>query len=110
MAAVGGSNVRSTVMNILKFVLSNEVAMKFNWSGRDKRSFKETAIMSVISGNILANIFLFNYFYTLLFFLEAAKLSYSGREPSDLTDTSINSAVKDWLKLAKHRHLYSSKK
>ncbi|CAG9820693.1 unnamed protein product [Phaedon cochleariae] len=87
-AAIGGASVRNTVMGMLKFLLRNEVAMKFNWAGSDKRPFKTTNMMKVIK--------------------EAAIYSYRGRDDQDLTDEVIEESVKDWLKLAKARYGYSS--
>lgn len=52
LAAVGGSTVRNSTMNIMKFIMTNKVAMYFNWSGRDKKPFKETKLMGVIYGNV----------------------------------------------------------
>ncbi|CAH0550199.1 unnamed protein product [Brassicogethes aeneus] len=90
LAAIGGSNIRNTTMNILKFLLTNQVAMKYNWSGRDKRSFKNTNMMKVIN--------------------DAVKMSYNGRDQLGVSEFNIANAIKDWLKLAKHRFIYKSHK
>ncbi|KAJ8940898.1 hypothetical protein NQ314_010538 [Rhamnusium bicolor] len=37
LAAIGGTSIDSLTRRILKYVLSNEVGMLFNWEGRDKK-------------------------------------------------------------------------
>lgn len=128
-------------MNMLKFILSDKVAIKFNWAGRDnkKRAFKTTSIAKVIQGNfllfykVLSIIVLiyFRYIYITAFFKfnhcihifiqivkghmkkilnlsfvsDATMTAFSkhGIDRADLTDKCIQDAMKDWLKLAKHR-------
>lgn len=50
LAAVGGSGVESLTRRIMKFLISNEVAILYNWKGRDKLSFERTYVMNVIYG------------------------------------------------------------
>ncbi|KRT83544.1 hypothetical protein AMK59_4867, partial [Oryctes borbonicus] len=50
LAAVGGSTIEYHTRRALKFLMSNEVAVNFNWKGREKLSFEKTKIMSVIYG------------------------------------------------------------
>ncbi|KAJ8972174.1 hypothetical protein NQ314_000302 [Rhamnusium bicolor] len=50
LAAVGGTGIDSLTRRILKYVLSNEVGMLFNWKGRDKKCFEKTALMKIIYG------------------------------------------------------------
>lgn len=50
LSAIGGSGVDSLTRRILKFMLTNEVAMQFNWKGRDKKSFEKTNLVQVIYG------------------------------------------------------------
>lgn len=52
-AAIGGSEVRQTTMNILKFLLTNDLAQKFNWAGKDKIAFKVTTTAGLIKGKKL---------------------------------------------------------
>ncbi|CAH1107454.1 unnamed protein product [Psylliodes chrysocephalus] len=56
LACIGGVNVRNCTMHIIKHLLSNEVAIKFNWAGRDKRPIKNTNITKVIFGKFLLRI------------------------------------------------------
>lgn len=51
LACIGGSSVRNAVMNMMKFVISNRVAIRFNWEGRTKKPFKETLLKNAIVGN-----------------------------------------------------------
>lgn len=84
--------------------MTNEVAMKFNWAGRDKRPFKKTNMMMVIRGTILL---IYNMSMSdLLFTAEATSHAYRGQD-GDLSDKKIDEAVKDWLKLAKSRFTYT---
>ncbi|KAF2889257.1 hypothetical protein ILUMI_16916, partial [Ignelater luminosus] len=48
LSTIGGSSVRNTTMNMLKYLLTNQVAMKFNWSGKDKKPFKKTKMCCAI--------------------------------------------------------------
>ncbi|XP_044762459.1 uncharacterized protein LOC123319503 [Coccinella septempunctata] len=89
LSIIGGQNVRHSVMNMMKYLLTNQVAMKFNWAGREKRPFKNTNMMKAIR--------------------EAAMYAYSEMSRSDLNEDLINKAVKDWLKLAKQRFEYKNK-
>lgn len=52
LAAVGGSGVESLTRRIMKFLLSNEVAVLYNWKGRDKFPFEKTAVINVIYGKL----------------------------------------------------------
>lgn len=45
----------------------------------------------------------------ILRFLEGVKQTYGTKKPDDLSDETISNTIKDWLKLAKHRYLYSVK-
>ncbi|XP_064215864.1 uncharacterized protein LOC135267914 [Tribolium castaneum] len=87
LAAVGGSGVESLTRRIMKFLLSNEVATLYNWKGRDKLSFEQTPVMSVI--------------------YEAAKVNFPRGEKNDLV---VANSVKLWLKFAKTRITNSHKK
>lgn len=48
MAAVGGSGADSHTRRILKFLIADEIALKYNWKGRDKISFQKTKTMDLI--------------------------------------------------------------
>jgi len=37
-------------MNMLKFVITNELAMTYNWKGQNKKSFETTKLREVITG------------------------------------------------------------
>lgn len=95
-------------MNMMKFLMTNRLAMKFNWVGHEKRPFKHTNLMKVISGNLLFLqhdlIHYCNHSVT-----DATRHSFRGNRgySFDLQDRTINDAVKDWLKLAKARYEYS---
>ncbi|KAF2890011.1 hypothetical protein ILUMI_16162 [Ignelater luminosus] len=92
LSTIGGSSVRNTTMNMLKYLLTNQVAMKFNWSGKDKKPFKKTKMCCAI--------------------IDAVKLPYgtSGPHTSYLSDKVIKESIQDWLKLAKSRYTYNLKK
>ncbi|CAH0549693.1 unnamed protein product [Brassicogethes aeneus] len=86
LACIGGSSVRNAVMHMMKFMLSDKIAVKFNWSGRDhkKKAFRDTLMSKAIQ--------------------EATMSAFSRLgDRSDLNDKNIQSAIQDWLKLAKHR-------
>ncbi|XP_063919115.1 uncharacterized protein LOC135134383 isoform X2 [Zophobas morio] len=93
LACIGGTSVRNCVMNMMKFILTDKVAVKFNWIARDnkKKAFKDTLMSKVIQ--------------------EAVMTAYSKHaDRTDLTDRNIQDAMKDWLKLAKHRLDHKAKK
>ncbi|KAK4882467.1 hypothetical protein RN001_005786 [Aquatica leii] len=49
LAALGGVSVRNATNNMLKFLLSNKLAKRFNWAGNNgKESFKVTKCAEVI--------------------------------------------------------------
>ncbi|KAF2894463.1 hypothetical protein ILUMI_11707 [Ignelater luminosus] len=75
LSTIGGSSVRNTTMNMLKYLFTNQVAMKFNWSGKDKKPFKKTKMCCAI--------------------IDAVKLSYgtSGPYTSDLSDKVIKESI-----------------
>lgn len=50
MAALGGTGVENLTRRILKYIMCNEVAVLYNWKGRDKISFEKTSVMDVIYG------------------------------------------------------------
>jgi uncharacterized integral membrane protein len=53
LAAIGVINVRQGVMNILRFAITNKLAMEFNWAGRDKKlPFGTTQMSKIITGTI----------------------------------------------------------
>ncbi|CAH1367295.1 unnamed protein product [Tenebrio molitor] len=87
LASVGGSGIESLTRRILKFLISNEVAILYNWKGRDKLSFEQTTVMNVI--------------------YEAAKVNFPSSEKNDLV---VANSVKLWLKFAKARMMNSHKK
>lgn len=37
-------------MNMLKFLITNELAMTYNWKGQNKKSFETTKLREVITG------------------------------------------------------------
>lgn len=56
----------------------------------------------------MTNIVRYLFFsYINIFVAESVTVSFGERRPADLTDTTISTAVKDWLKQAKHRFLYA---
>ncbi|CAG9773600.1 unnamed protein product [Ceutorhynchus assimilis] len=86
LACIGGLNVRTTVMGMLKLIkITNRLATKFNWAGQNKKAFKATKLKDVI--------------------YEATELCFSSGngKPSDMNDKVINQAMKDWLRLAAQR-------
>ncbi|XP_048505402.1 uncharacterized protein LOC125499808 isoform X2 [Athalia rosae] len=89
LAAIGGINVRQCVMHILKFALTNKLAMEFNWAGREKKQpFQGTLMATIITA--------------------AVKIHFT--DSPDATDIQISAAIKDWLKQAKHRHACQQKR
>ncbi|CAH1131648.1 unnamed protein product [Ceutorhynchus assimilis] len=99
VAAVGGSTVRGATMNMMKFLITNEIGMQFNWAGsapkderyQQKYPFKDTKMFSLIN--------------------DAVKLTFAGRETIvNLSDQAVIRAVQDWLKLSKSRYTYNSTK
>ncbi|XP_071574726.1 uncharacterized protein [Temnothorax nylanderi] len=49
LSTIGGADQRSCVMNILKFVMTNQLAMSYNWKGQhNKKSFEGTKLREVI--------------------------------------------------------------
>lgn len=51
LSTIGGADLRSCVMNILKFVMTNQLAMSYNWKGQhNKKSFEGTKLREVIMG------------------------------------------------------------
>ncbi|KAF2898856.1 hypothetical protein ILUMI_07314 [Ignelater luminosus] len=92
LSTIGGFNLRNTTMNMLKYLLTSQVAIKLNWSGKDKKPFKKTKMCCAI--------------------IDAVKLSYgaSGPHTSDLSDKVIKESIQDWLKLAKSMYTYNVKK
>ncbi|XP_046410899.1 uncharacterized protein [Neodiprion pinetum] len=91
LASVGGTSGRQCVLAIMRSLLTNELAMQFNWAGRDKVPFQKTLTMETV--------------------YEAVKQTFLGKkEIGDATETSVSCAVKDWLKLARSRHTYVRKK
>ncbi|XP_024879106.1 uncharacterized protein LOC112459301 [Temnothorax curvispinosus] len=88
LASIGGENQRCCVMNMLRLLLTNELATHFNWAGRkNKIAFKEKKIMDVI--------------------YESARLAFNEINGPSTGDKVIANAVKDWLKLATNRLSYS---
>nr|XP_046474043.1 uncharacterized protein LOC124215114 [Neodiprion pinetum] len=85
LESISGLSQRKAVINMLKFVMSNSLAMMYNWAGRDKKCFNNTKFMKILN--------------------EAAKVAFRGKPES--SDPDITSAVKDWLKLATSRHVYA---
>jgi len=71
---------------MLKFVITNELAMTYNWKGQNKKSFETTKLREVIT--------------------DAAKTQFKGNN----SDQCIKDAIQSWLKLAKSRHVYNTKK
>lgn len=51
MSAVGGSGIENLTRRILRFMISDEVAILYNWKGRDKMSFEKTNSMKMIYGS-----------------------------------------------------------
>lgn len=108
LSTIGGSSVRNTTMNMMKFLLSNQVGMKFNWSGKDKKSFKKTKMCCAVIGECLL---IFKLSIKNLFITEAVKLAYGGAESRhDVNDKVIKESIQDWLKLSKARYNYSLQK
>lgn len=52
LATVGGDNIMSHTRRILKYIISDEVALHYNWKGREKLSFEKTNTMAIIYGKI----------------------------------------------------------
>lgn len=87
------------IMN--KYLFCNELAMKFNWAGREKNLSKELKYAKLYLVKIIL-IFQSNLKYIYyLFYVDAVHLQFSSE-----TDELIGQAVKDWLKLAKTRFIY----
>ncbi|XP_046590252.1 uncharacterized protein LOC124293439 [Neodiprion lecontei] len=86
LSTVGGPSQRQVVMNMMKLLMTNTLAMEYNWAGREKRSFKKTKLRYII--------------------IEAAKLACKDN-PVESSDLIIENAIKDWLKLATSRYTYS---
>ncbi|XP_011699429.1 PREDICTED: uncharacterized protein LOC105456815 [Wasmannia auropunctata] len=81
LTSIGGENQRSSVMNMLRFLLTNELATHFNWAGRKKISFKEKKLMDVIH--------------------ESARLAFNNITGSATGDKVIENAVKRLAKVSK---------
>ncbi|XP_018565275.1 uncharacterized protein LOC108906485 [Anoplophora glabripennis] len=78
LAALGGSGVESITRRIMKFLISNDLAINFNWKGRfSKKAFEHTRIMRII--------------------YDAVKQTFPAREHSDML---VANTVKEWLKHA----------
>ncbi|XP_068993186.1 uncharacterized protein [Neodiprion pinetum] len=91
LSSIGGTSGRQCVLAVLKSLLTNELAMQFNWAGRDKIAFQKTLVMQVI--------------------YDAVKATFHGKElVSDIKEANIAAAVKDWLKLARSRYSYVPKR
>ncbi|GJQ68615.1 hypothetical protein Trydic_g17164 [Trypoxylus dichotomus] len=76
---IGGSGIESQVRRILKLLLRDPVACKYNWKGRDKISFQKTEVVPIIH--------------------RAIQKSY-GQEGTIL---KVENTIKDWLKYARAR-------
>ncbi|XP_039308173.1 uncharacterized protein LOC120358330 [Solenopsis invicta] len=51
LSTIGGADQRSYVMNMLKFIMTNQLAMSYNWKGQhNKKSFEATKLREVIVG------------------------------------------------------------
>lgn len=53
LSAVGGVGVEAHARRYLKFMLGDEVAVKYNWKGRDKLPFENTNIMAIIYDKVI---------------------------------------------------------
>ena len=59
---IGGISLDDVVRRVLFFVLSNNVALEFNFIGRqDKKEFRDTKFYEVILG-----LFLFLFYFTVI--------------------------------------------
>lgn len=97
LSALGGSSVESHTRKCLSYILANELAVLFNWKGREKLAFEKYRITSVIFGKYLLN-FLINI--KQLIYVDAARRLYPNEEGAELR---IAKTTKDWLKYAKAR-------
>lgn len=54
---IGGTDIKSATLNLMKRIFSNEVGEKFSWAGKKKKQiFSELKICEVILGIIFFNI------------------------------------------------------
>lgn len=101
LSALGGSNVEGHTRRCLSFVLANELAVLFNWKGRDKLAFEKSHTMSIIFGMKQFHFFcFFNTQYSVIVILDAVRKHYPAEEGTDL---KVANRTKDWLKYAKAR-------
>ena len=62
LSDIGGISLDDVVRRVLSFVLSNDVALQFNFIGRqDKKEFRVTKFYEVIFG-----LFLFLFYFTVI--------------------------------------------
>ncbi|XP_044254823.1 uncharacterized protein LOC123005230 [Tribolium madens] len=80
LAAVGGSGIESQCRRIMQYLMTNSLAMKFNWKGKEKIAFQKTKTMTLI--------------------YESAKRTFPEKEKSDYL---IEKTIKEWLKYSKQR-------
>lgn len=98
-------------MNMIKFVFSDRLGRKFNWAGNNgKIPFKCSKLLQVIKGKPWITIYkLRNHINTGIIFLsEAVYLAFSTSDSRilDLNDTTVATALKNWLRLANQRYGY----
>lgn len=84
LSTIGGAHQRASVMNMLKFVITNELAMTYNWKGQKKRSFETTKLREVIT--------------------DAAQMQFKKNN----CDQCIKDAIQSWLSMAKSRHMHNA--
>ncbi|CAH0547083.1 unnamed protein product [Brassicogethes aeneus] len=85
LSSVGGDSSYESVKRCLNRILSNEVAMKFNWEGlRSKRNFQVLRLCKALNDAVKKNL--------------------------NVTDKQIEKDIKSWLKHAKERYEGTMKK
>ncbi|KAM0732804.1 hypothetical protein ACS0PU_000965 [Formica fusca] len=84
LSTISGAHQRASVMNMLKYVITNELAMTYNWKGQKKKSFETTKLREVIT--------------------DAAQMRFKKNN----CDQCIKYAIQSWLSMAKSRHMHNA--
>lgn len=91
LATLGGTTIKVTTTNMLKFLLSNRCARKFSWAGQKlKKPFQELNCCKIL--------------------IETVYVLFEHERPKDLNDAFIKRAIQDWLRLANQRFEYEKTK